>query len=368
MSNQRGGGRGAGAGRTNFVYKPRTNEAANARRERYQSGNRDSFVQPNVEMWKPADGDNWIRILPPSWDNADHYALELYVHYEVGPDNNTYLCPNKMQGLQCGLCDEYHAAKSAKEEDYARALEVSMRLGAWIIDRDNEKSGVQLWLFSTAQDREIMQQAYDRRTGETIMIDHPQDGYDIEFTRRGKGLQTKYSGFKLSRQPSEVSASALQFISDNPLPSILKYYDNEYIMAAFAGTGAAANKPADEPKQERQPQQERQQTSTQRQPVQARTQTNPPAERTQTQQRQPVQTRGETQQQTTAATGNSARRARLQQQKQQPEKQLPDFYAMSIEEQIDWAEQHNFDIPEDIGDEEIAKWLEQKCLEDEIPF
>lgn len=358
--NQRGAGRGAGGGRTNFVYKPRTNESANARRERYQSGNRDTFIEGNVELWKPKDGDNWIRILPPTWENADHYAFELYVHYEVGPDNNTYLCPKEMKGERCGLCEEYHEAKSAKQEDYARALEVSMRLAAWIIDREEEKKGPQLWLFSTAQDREIMQQAYDRRTGETYMIDHPTEGFDVEFTRKGKGLQTKYSGFKLARQSSEVAQSFLQVIADTPIPTILKYYDNEYIMAAFAGTATPKpedNKPTRPSEQERQ--QERQQTSTQRQPVQQRAQTGGG------QQRQVVQPRQETQQQ---PSGNAARRARLQQRQQPNEKQLPDFYSMTIEEQIDWAEQHNLDIPEDVPDDGIAKWLEQKTLEDEIPF
>lgn len=368
-TNQRGAGRGAGAGRSNFVYQPRSQDSATQRRERYQSGNRDSFVVPNVELWKPKDGDNWIRILPPTWDNADHYALELFVHYEVGPDNGTYLCPNKMRGEPCGLCDEYHAAKSAKEEDYARALEVSMRLAAWIVDREEEKKGVQLWLYSMAQDREIMQQAYDRRTGETIMIDHPNDGYDIEFTRRGKGLQTKYSGFKLSRQPSDVAASHLQFVQETPLPTILKYYDSEYIMNVFAGAGAAPTAQEEQRRpdraQDRQQQPERQQqpdrAAPQRQQVQTRAATG-------TQQSGGAQQRTATQGQAAGGSANNARRARLQQQKPQEEKQLPDFYKMSINELLDWGEARNLIPPEDVADDEIAKWLEQKVLDDDIPF
>ena len=131
-------GAGAPAGRSGYVYKPRSNTAATDRLARYQKGNKEGYLPPNIDTFSPKEGDNWIRILPPSWDEAEHYALDIWVHYEVGPDNNTYLCAEKMKGEFCPLCDARRQADAAGEKDYARALEAGHRLGAWVVDRESE--------------------------------------------------------------------------------------------------------------------------------------------------------------------------------------------------------------------------------------
>lgn len=369
------------AAASNFNYRPRAPEAASARLDRYQKGNRDSYLQPQVDLFTPKEGDNWIRILPPTWENADHYAYELFVHYEVGPDNNTYLCLERMLNEQCPLCEELRKAKLAGEESYARALECGTRLGAWVLDRENENKGVLAWLYSPTIDREILMQSRDRRTGEVLQIDHPAQGFDVEFTRKGKGMTTKYTGIKLARQPSEVPESALQFITDTPFPNVLVFHDAAHIEVAFAGAPPPpardeAPPPDDTPREH--PEQAarpgvrtpvRQPTPAARQPTPTRAATPArpaqPAARATTVGR-PAAPAVRQPTPTPAATGNAARRQRVA--APEPEAPAIDFFAMDPNELLNWADAHNVVIPDEITDDGMAEWLSQWVADNEIPF
>jgi len=333
--------RGASTSRPSFTYKARSTQAANERLNRYNTGNRDTFVPADIDVWQPKEGDNWIRILPPTWEGAEHYAYDLYIHYEVGPDKNTYLCTEKMKGQECELCNELRKATATGDTEYARALDSSLRLAVWMIDREDEKKGVQLWLYAPSIDREILEQARDRRTGEILMVDHPEEGFDIEFVRKGKGMMTKYTGVKLARQPSAVEPKWLQFITEKPLDSIWKFYDNEHIMTAFGG----APKEGGEKPHETTQQQEK-----------ADGPADEPAPR-----RRPS-AEPERKEEPAPASNNRRRLAALD--AQQAKKLKVDFSKMTINQLLDYADEHNILIPDNIPDEGIAEFLEDQG----IPF
>ena len=334
--------RDRGNARPSFAYKARSTQAANERLNRYNTGNRDTFVPADLEVWQPKEGDNWIRLLHPPWEGAEHYAYDLYIHYEVGPDKNTYLCVEKMKGQECELCNELRKAQASGDTEYARALESSLRLAAWIIDREDEKKGVQLWLYAPSIDREILEQARDRRTGEILMVDHPEEGFDIEFVRKGKGMLTKYTGVKLARQPSAVEPKWLQFITEKPLDSIWKFYDNEHIMTAFGG---APKEGGEKPHET----------------TQTRSDEPPPKEEPVARRRPSAEP--EPQDEKPAPASNNRRRlAALD--AQQAKKPKVAFSKMTINQLLDYADEHNILIPDNIPDEGIAEFLE----EESIPF
>ena len=89
-------------GSRKFQYKKRGYTEARKRADQSAS-TRDSFIIEEISLYKPAEGDNTIRIIPPTWEDPENYGLDIYVHYNVGPDNAAYLCLDKMLGKPCPI-------------------------------------------------------------------------------------------------------------------------------------------------------------------------------------------------------------------------------------------------------------------------
>lgn len=196
-------------------------------------------MKDHIKMWKPNDGDNRIRILPPTWDGADHFGLDIYMHYGVGPDRGSYLCLNKMKNEADPVEEERQQARREDDEDYAKKLEAKRRVLVYLIDRDHEKEGVQAWAMPWTFDRDLVKVSVDRQSGEVLPIDHPEEGYDVEFTKQGKQDRTEYLGIAIARRSTPLGKDDwLDFAVDNPLPEQLQYYDYDHIAKAFNGSGA----------------------------------------------------------------------------------------------------------------------------------
>lgn len=219
-----------------FSYQKRSAEDVNKRAN--QGGKDfDVYVRDDIKTFSPNNGPNEIRIVPPTWDDPKHYGVDIWVHYGVGPDSQSYLCLHKMKAEPCPVCDELQRARRDREdEDYIKNLEPTKRVLFYMIDRANESDGVVAWASPWTIDRDITKISVDRKTGDVLPIDDPQDGYDVEFDRTGKGVGTKYVGLAISRRQSSLGKDAwLQFAIDNPLTSILEYYSYEHIQKAFGG-------------------------------------------------------------------------------------------------------------------------------------
>lgn len=230
------GGRG-GSGRR-FEYRERP--ADDTKRRSTQGANDyDKILKGHIKMWKPNDGENRIRILPPTWEDAKHFGLDIFVHYGVGPDRGTYLCLSKMKGEDDPIEEERLAARKDGDEDYAKELEAKRRVLIYLIDRDHEKEGVQAWAMPWTLDRDIVKVSVDRSSGEVLPIDHPEDGYDVEFEKKGSKNRTEYLGVAIARRSSPLGRDEwLEYAMDNPLPDQLQFYDYDHIAKAFGGGGA----------------------------------------------------------------------------------------------------------------------------------
>jgi len=142
----------------------------------------------------------------------------------------------------CPICEERHKleAEGKGDEDYAKDLRTSKRVLVYVVDRDDEDE-VKAWAMSWTMDRDFCNLSTDKRTGEVYEIDNPEEGYDVEFTREGKGIQTKYNGVAVARRSSELdNEEALEFAIENPLPDITIIYEYDHIAKAF-GTAATAH-------------------------------------------------------------------------------------------------------------------------------
>ncbi len=239
-------GRGGGRGDSGFSYKRRASEDAK-KRATESTREFDSFLADHVKTFKAHDGYNTIRILPPTWDDPKHYGVDLFVHYGVGPDEQAYLCLHKMKGEACPICEERDRARRAGEsEEYVKDLDYTRRTLFYLVDRDNEKDGVMAWAAPFSKiDQAIVKVSIDRQTGEALPIDDPEEGYDIEFDKGGKGIGTQYSGVAIARRESSLgNREWLDFAVKNPLPSVLEYHSYDHIQKVFGGGGSHTTRSA----------------------------------------------------------------------------------------------------------------------------
>lgn len=230
-----------------FHYRGR--DAKDVKERQNQSGSSfDHYLNFKVSRYKVNDGENNLRILPPTWDDVKrwgkNWGIEIWVHGFIGPDNSNFLCPNKMSGEDCPLCSARHDLVNTGEEDdedAANKLKPGKRILVWVIDRDNEKDGPQVFAMPWTVEREIATRSTEKKTGKVILIDAPEDGYDISFERTGTGLKTKYIGVDVARDPSAISDSEktqekwLDYIQENALPEVLKFHDADYMEAVYMG-------------------------------------------------------------------------------------------------------------------------------------
>jgi hypothetical protein len=222
-----------------FVYKGRSAETIKKIAE--QSGGRfDSILKGSTDTFTPHVGENTVRILPPTWD-SDYFGLSVWVHSRIGEDNSTYLCLKKMKGKDCPICAAAKEAKDDGEEDEAKALRNNERFLYYVIDRKEKEPSPLVWNASWTQNRDIADACRNMKTGKVLLIDHPDEGYDLSFRRTGQGLKTKYGAPQVDRDKSAISddddeqTEILETIEATPLPDLLHYYDAAYLEKVLAG-------------------------------------------------------------------------------------------------------------------------------------
>ena len=232
-----------------FKYRKRTAESA-SRRAKQTSGVYDSYVNVEAPWFKPKEGENCIRILPwiaqddpklkdqefaDKW--GDHWGIDIFIHRNVGPDNGSYLCPNKMSGEPCPICE----ARNEADEDQAQALKPSNRILAWLIDRNDEKTGPKLWSMPLGTSKDISARSVLKGSGELLNIDDPEEGFDVYFNREGEKDRTRYTQVDVARDPSplhedeKIQDRWLKYVEDNLLPDILEFYDADYMEKILFG-------------------------------------------------------------------------------------------------------------------------------------
>ena len=226
-----------------FKYQKR-DAATIDKRANQKSNDFEGFILADFPVWTPKKGDNWIRILPPTWEDAVHYGMDVWVHYRVGADDATVLCLQKMEHPKTGKTHSCRVCEAAKEadrrgdEEAAKEMHPRKRVAVWMVDMKEEDKGPQVWPMSWTIDRDIAKVSKDRRSGEIYTIDHPDDGYDVYFDREGDGIKTKYTGIQLAKRPSSVPDKWLDFVDEHPLPDTLEWRTSEEVAALFGDDDA----------------------------------------------------------------------------------------------------------------------------------
>jgi hypothetical protein len=230
-----------------FKYQQRDDSTLEERATR-SSGLYDSMFNEGYQSTTFPAGDHTIRILPPTWKGAKHWGFTHFIHYDVGPDNQRYLCNERMSKGVCPVCETARRAVRAGDDKYAKKLRASERVLVWLVDRSREKDGPRLWSLSWGIDKDIAKLCRDRRTKKPLWIDNPETGFDLDFsvenvtTDAGKKI-AKPGNFAVARSTSplcddqQLQDEWLDFIAEHPLDAALRFYPAEKIEQAFAGVG-----------------------------------------------------------------------------------------------------------------------------------
>lgn len=235
-----------------FGYQKRTPEQFRATLNR-RGGGFDSFIKREFKRYKMRDGKNVVRFIQPTWEDAEHFAYEIHLNYDVGPDKQSYLSLSRM-GKGADPLDEARREASRKgDAELAKALLPGMRWVAWVIDKfdaDSEAEGPQIFDFPKKLNDAICTASKDEDTGEIVWVDDPVEGADVRFYKEGQGKTgTNYPGEKVKvLKPGPLSADAadidewIKFAKAHPIPECLQFYDYDHISSVFNG----AAKPKDE--------------------------------------------------------------------------------------------------------------------------
>lgn len=218
-----------------FVYRPRTVEDV---QQRQQEVGNDSpgVVMSQYKVYVPPKGDNWIRILPATWENSRHWSFDTWVHFAAGPDRGSVvMCNNRMGQGQCYGCELRVQAERAGAEEEAKQLAPRRRGACWLIDRNAEEEGPQIWLMPSGLDDEIQSVSIDKTDNQLYLVDNPTNGYDVTFVKTGEKLNTRYTAPQIARRPSPVHPSYINYVATNPIPNCLIWRTYEEMVEIYTG-------------------------------------------------------------------------------------------------------------------------------------
>jgi len=129
-----------------FKYRGRERTAESVQKASRAANNTfDSILAgEGLQFYKPREGENNIRLLPPTWDDLDKWGdgwhIDIYIHYNIGVDSSSYLCPEKLASKHCPICE---ARNETKDDDERDAFTVNRRALVWLSDLDHEEAGRQ---------------------------------------------------------------------------------------------------------------------------------------------------------------------------------------------------------------------------------
>lgn len=235
-----------------FEYKERSEESYKQRATQRNFDGRDGIFKQGVKSFTPKAGKNKVRILPPTWKEPQHYGIDTWVHYGIGPESSAFLCPKKMKNQPCPICEDLANPKVREDKEFFDAVKEKKRVLVYILDRNDEAAGIKVWSMPAKLDRTFVMQATDDDIGKILRIDHPIEGYDVVFERNGEGVKTQYEGVSIARVSTPIVREAskleeiLDIVVEQPLPEVLDYHDYNYIKSAYEGKVAPEKEPAPE--------------------------------------------------------------------------------------------------------------------------
>ena len=195
----------------------------------------------DLNFWKPSTGTMLIRVLPPTAQAAGLYFRDTAYHYNVGPEEKTFVCL-RAEGKVCPICelrDQLYATKNPQLAELAGDLVPKPKVYFNMIDRKHPELGVQIGTLTGKYAVEGVHEAIlgyclDPQWGD---LTDPTYGRDITIEKKGSGLDSEYQ-VRPSPVPSPIypDAEAQQAVLSQlkDLDKIVKYTAAEEMITELA--------------------------------------------------------------------------------------------------------------------------------------
>jgi hypothetical protein len=197
-------------------------------------------------------GENCIRVLPDKKDFLPDGRLgpkgvihppirEFRIHSNVGPDSAMTGCGKNIAGVgSCWLCDvkipELEASGNAQKRVVAGKIGYQEKLlvQASRFDPNTQKfQPPKAWWMGSGGGGSLAVRIYSKLTSSKKDYVDPDKGYNLNITRTGEGLKTRYPEIEGDESPSKVPLSVRLQIKD--LDSLIPAYDEEDQKSRYFG-------------------------------------------------------------------------------------------------------------------------------------
>lgn len=133
------------------------------------------------------EGANVVRIIPFEHNGQVEMAVEAAMHYGIGPQERSVICPRVTVGERCPVCDLVEQAPDEYGDMRAKA-----RWFFHVLDRNDEKAGLQVLGCGSMIFGPITELLEDPDIGTDLL--NVKSGFDIVIMRTGSGRRgTRYS-------------------------------------------------------------------------------------------------------------------------------------------------------------------------------
>lgn len=235
------------------------------------------FGKKDISFWKAKKGRNHISILPyiiatkkhpmvrtgDAEVGDDDFVLEVWVHRFIGEAKADIICPKKMWGKPCPICEQREIYLDRGKEKEAGKCKPQKRAFYNIVDEDDRDKGVQIFQESYVnfQD-EMMNDAGDTDDGELVDFWDFKKGRSIKFRAEeaffNKNKFFEYRSFKFSKR-EPLPESFKKDIIDLDKCMVIKTYDE--IKALYYGEDVDVSDVNDEEEDEDEVEDEKPQTT-----------------------------------------------------------------------------------------------------------
>lgn len=207
---------------------------------------RESYVSEGIKFFRPLSkvrSDYSIQIFPPTWETDSEntfWAYSIWLHHQIGINKTSFLCLKRMLNKPCPICEEIvKMQRKNVDEKIVNAIFPKQHKACFVRDLDDtNQTKPYFWAPSPNMVNNIVNvsKLQSRKGGEIVEkyrpIDDPDAGYYVSFHITGEKLNTAYSAWAVNNG-DPFSEEDLEFVEDNPIPSVLRYYDYDYIKSSF---------------------------------------------------------------------------------------------------------------------------------------
>jgi len=205
-----------------------------------------------LQKWKCKEGQHIGDIIPYKAGNRDPntkegqwtYVLDIWVHGNVGVNQDSFVCPSRNYNQPCPICEYREELRNEEEydEDVVKSLYPKRRsIYNWLCydDPKEEAKGIQVWdVAHFFMEKKLMAiskvPARGGAGGGYVAFADPDEGRSIQFERKGSKNNTEFLGHQfVPREGYTITDEVLGLA--HQLDQIIHIPDYEELYTTFFG-------------------------------------------------------------------------------------------------------------------------------------